>query len=44
MAQFNLMAELAGLALRERWGGWNRKPFNSQSRNGVSVYGFRSAA
>jgi hypothetical protein len=23
------MAELAGLRLRERWGGWNREPFGS---------------
>jgi SAM-dependent methyltransferase len=26
-AELDLMAELAGLRLRERWGGWNREPF-----------------
>ena len=40
--EFNLMAELAGLELRERWGGWDREPFSSQCRNAVSVYGLKS--
>jgi hypothetical protein len=30
---FDLMAELAGMRLRERWGGWKREPFTSESRN-----------
>ncbi len=32
------MASLAGLRLRERWGGWEREPFTAQSRRHVSVY------
>jgi hypothetical protein len=28
-AELDLMAELAGLRLRERWGGWTREPFGS---------------
>ncbi len=36
--ELDLMARLAGLALRERWGGWRREPFNSQSEKHVSVY------
>ncbi|HEY6678095.1 MAG TPA: SAM-dependent methyltransferase, partial [Actinomycetota bacterium] len=32
-----LMAELAGLRLRERWGDWNREPFTGEGRH-VSVY------
>src|SRR5512134_2537951 len=30
-AEFDLMAELAGMTLRERWGGWKREPFTSDS-------------
>ena len=37
-AELDLMAELAGLRLRERWGGWNREPFTSDSRKHVSVW------
>jgi SAM-dependent methyltransferase len=37
--ELDLMARLAGLSLRERWGGWNREPFTSLSRSHVSVYG-----
>lgn len=32
------MARLAGLHLRERWGGWGREPFTAQSPAHVSVY------
>ncbi|HEY2965348.1 MAG TPA: class I SAM-dependent methyltransferase [Actinomycetota bacterium] len=28
-SELGLMAELAGLRLRERWGGWKREPFES---------------
>jgi SAM-dependent methyltransferase len=38
-AELDLMARLAGLTLRERWGGWRREPFDSQSVKHVSVYG-----
>jgi len=38
-SELDLMARLAGLQLKERWGGWNREPFTGTSRNCVSVYG-----
>ena len=38
-AELDLMAELAGMTLRERWGGWKREPFTSESRSHVSVWG-----
>jgi SAM-dependent methyltransferase len=37
-SELDLMARLAGLSLRERWGGWRREPFDSQSVRHVSVY------
>ena len=37
-AELDLMAELAGLALRERWADWRREPFTSDSRKHVSVW------
>lgn len=37
-AEFDLMAELAGLRLRDRWEGWRREPFTSESRSHVSVW------
>jgi len=37
-AELDLMARLAGLSLRERWGGWQHEPFTSESRSHVSVY------
>jgi SAM-dependent methyltransferase len=37
-AEYDLMAELAGLRLRERWGGWNAEPFTADSRMHVSVW------
>jgi SAM-dependent methyltransferase len=44
-AELDLMARLAGMSLRERWGGWKREPFTSDSRAHVSVWqkpaGFR---
>ena len=38
-SELDLMARVAGLRLRDRWGGWQREPFTSSSRNHVSVYG-----
>jgi SAM-dependent methyltransferase len=35
-SELDLMAKLAGLRLRERWGGWSRQPYTAQSH--VSVY------
>jgi SAM-dependent methyltransferase len=37
-AELDLMAQLAGMRLRERWGGWRREPFTRDSRNVVSVW------
>ncbi len=32
------MARIAGLRLRDRWGGWNEEPFDGASSRHVSVY------
>jgi SAM-dependent methyltransferase len=37
-SELDLMARLAGLRLRERWGGWRREPFTEGSAKHVSVY------
>ncbi len=37
-AEFDLMARIAGLRLRERWGGWQREPFTAASTRHVSVW------
>ena len=37
-SELDLMALLAGMRLRERWGGWKREPFTSESRKHVSVW------
>jgi hypothetical protein len=36
--ELDLMARLAGMRLRERWGGWRREPFTSESTKHVSVW------
>jgi SAM-dependent methyltransferase len=38
-AELDLMARIAGLELKGRWGGWKREPFLSSSERHVSVYG-----
>jgi SAM-dependent methyltransferase len=38
-AEMDLMARLAGLELKSRWGGWERAPFTSASGRHISVYG-----
>jgi SAM-dependent methyltransferase len=38
-SELDLMARIAGLALRERWSDWDRSPFTSESRKHVSVWG-----
>jgi SAM-dependent methyltransferase len=38
-AEFDLMARIAGMRLRERWSGWRREPFTSDSTRHVSVWG-----
>ena len=37
-SELDLMAQLAGMRLRDRWGGWKREPFTSDSRKHVSVW------
>jgi SAM-dependent methyltransferase len=37
-SELDLMAQLAGMRLRERWGGWKREPFTSESRKHVSIW------
>jgi SAM-dependent methyltransferase len=37
-SELDLMAQLAGMGLRERWGDWTREPFTSDSRKHVSVW------
>jgi SAM-dependent methyltransferase len=38
-SELDLMARIAGLRLKDRWGGWGQEPFNSSSNMHVSVYG-----
>jgi len=38
-SELDLMARIAGLRLKNRWGGWNEEPFTATSRDHVSVYG-----
>lgn len=37
-SELDLMARLAGLMLKSRWGDWNRAPFDSASTRHISVY------
>ncbi|MEP7023174.1 MAG: class I SAM-dependent methyltransferase [Actinomycetota bacterium] len=37
-SELDLMAQLAGLRLRDRWAGWAGEPFTSDSRQHVSVW------
>jgi SAM-dependent methyltransferase len=37
-SELDLMARLAGMELRERWGYWDRRPFTSESEMHVSVW------
>ena len=36
--ELDLMAQLGGMSLRERWSDWKREPFTSDSRKHVSVW------
>jgi hypothetical protein len=38
-SELDLMAMIAGLRLKERWGGWNREPFDALSARHISVWG-----
>ena len=37
-SELDLMARIAGMTLRERWGGWRREPFTAASDKHVSVW------
>jgi SAM-dependent methyltransferase len=37
-SELDLMARIAGMRLRERWSGWEREPFTSESAKHVSVW------
>jgi hypothetical protein len=37
-SEFDLMAQLARMTLRERYGGWKGEPFKSESEKHVSVW------
>ena len=37
-SELDLMARLAGMSLRERWGDWDRRPFTAESGKHVSVW------
>ena len=38
-SELDLMAQLAGLARRDRWAWWDRSPFTAGSKSHVTVYG-----
>jgi SAM-dependent methyltransferase len=38
-SELDLMARIAGLRLKNRWGSWSQEPFGSSSSMHVSVYG-----
>jgi hypothetical protein len=37
-SELDLMAEMAGMRLEDRWFDWTREPFTSESRSHVSVW------
>jgi hypothetical protein len=37
-AEIDLMAQLAGLKLRERWGNWKKESFGATSEKHISLY------
>jgi cyclopropane fatty-acyl-phospholipid synthase-like methyltransferase len=37
-AELDLMARIAGLTLKDRWGDWERNPVTSRSSRAISVY------
>jgi hypothetical protein len=38
-SEIDLMARLAGLKLRSRWGGWQGEPYAAAAGMHISVYG-----
>ena len=37
-SELDLMAQLAGMLLRERWGDWHGSPFTASSEYHISIY------
>jgi SAM-dependent methyltransferase len=37
-SELDLMARLAGMTLRDRWAGWKREPFTSESDKHISIW------
>ena len=37
-AELDLMAQIAGMTLRDRWADWDRSPFTSESAKHISVW------
>jgi SAM-dependent methyltransferase len=37
-SELDLMAKITGFGLRDRWAGWDRSPFTSDSRSQVAVF------
>jgi SAM-dependent methyltransferase len=37
-SELDLMAQLAGMRLRDRWSNWHRAPFDSESGKHISIY------
>jgi SAM-dependent methyltransferase len=37
-SELDLMARIAGMTLRQRWGNWDREPFTANSRKHISVW------
>jgi len=37
-SELDLMAQMAGLRLRDRWAGWQREPYTSESTKHISVW------
>jgi SAM-dependent methyltransferase len=41
-SELDLMAQMSGLCLKDRWAGWKREPYESKSELHVSVYGLEA--
>ncbi|MBI4219955.1 MAG: class I SAM-dependent methyltransferase [Chloroflexi bacterium] len=42
-SELDLMAQLAGMRLRDRWGNWDKSPYTAASQNHISVYEMATA-
>ncbi len=43
-SELDLMAQIAGLRLSERWGDWDKQPFTAQSAKLISLYRLETAS